>query len=333
MSLKILSWNLENFFLIPSTLPHIQRKPSEKVKKIKEVFLELSPDIAFLTEVGGKDSLDEFNNKSLKDEYRVSLLKGNSPRGIEIGYLIKKKWLQRNDLIFDHISHSKKPIEFLYPHEKVQNQKAMLKGKSPALKSHCLSRDLAELRVYRKKDTLKLKPILVILGVHLKSKLDKDGIDWQGKRRRQAESKYLAKIYNKLYEKWNSSVPIFITGDFNGEFHQQQKDPEFNAINEIEDLRDFTEQLSIPREECFSFIGIDKHKRNVQMQLDYFLLSKKFYHLLEKKHCGFFRYKNEKGAPLPIPQNPGAKYGLPSDHYPLVVQFNKDILDKVKSPS
>lgn len=328
MNTTFLTWNLENFFLVPSPLPHITRKSKEKIEKIAEVFFEINPDIAFLVEVGGRDSLQKFNDDYLKGLYKVSLLKGNSNRGIEIGFLIKKSFLEERELIFDHISHAKKPIEFLYPHEKVKNQKAMIKGKPVTHRSHFLSRDLAELRLYKKNDPLKLRPLLAVLGVHLKSKLDKDGIDWQGTKRRHAEATYLANIYKKRNQKWNQACPLFITGDFNGELHKQKRDPEFREFYQYEELMDFTDLLELPREECFSFIGMDKHKRSFGLQLDYFLLDKKYLPLLEKKNCGFYRYKNKEGGIIPIPQNPGARFGLPSDHYPLVIEFKTSFLDK-----
>lgn len=327
MRVTFLTWNLENFFLVPSPIPNIPRKAKEKIEKIAEVFQEIEPDIAFLIEVGGKDSLDKFNDDYLKNTYKVSLLKGNSNRGIEIGFLINKKFLEKNQLQFDHISHARKPIEFLYPHEKIQNQKAMIKGKKALHRSHFLSRDLAELRLFKKNDPLKLRPVLAIFGVHLKSKLDKEGIDWQGTKRRQAEATYLANIYRHRKEKWNNKCPIFITGDFNGELHDKKKDPEFRELYLLEELKDFTDHLNLPREECFSFIGMDKHKRSFGLQLDYFLLDKRYVPLLEKKECGFYRYKNKEGGIIPIPQNPGARFGLPSDHYPLVIEFNPGLLD------
>lgn len=327
LKFSFLCWNLENFFLVPSPIPNIPRKAKEKTEKIAEVVKELNPDILFLTEVGGRDSLELFNKEYLNENYKVSLLKGNSNRGIEIGYLISKDFLDKNNLIFDHIGHARKPIEFLYPHEKLQNQKAMIKGQKPLHRSHFLSRDLAELRIYKKNDHLKIRPLLCLLGVHLKSKLDKEGIDWQGTKRRQAEASYLAEIYKKRNEKWNGKCPIFITGDFNGELNKEKRDPEFRDLYQLDGVLDFTEHLKLPREESFSFIGMDKNKRSFGIQLDYFMLHKDYVPYLDKKHCGFYRYKNSEGGVIPIPQNPGAKYGLPSDHYPLFIEFKSGLLE------
>lgn len=326
MSLTFLTWNLENFFLAPTTLPQTFPKSKEKIKKIAKVFKETDPEVAFLVEVGGRESLEIFNKDYLENKYKVSLFKGNSNRGIELGFLIKQDFLTKHKLIFDHIGHARKPIQFLYPHETLRNKKAMIKGEAPPHRSHFLSRDLAELRFYRKDDHLKVRPVLAFLGVHLKSKLDKEGIDWQGKRRRQAEAAYLASIFKKREEKWRGKTPIFITGDFNGECHRGKRDEEFRDLYHLEKVDDFTDILDLPREECISFVGIDKNKRSFGLQLDYFFFHQKWKDYLQKEHSGFYRYKSLEGRITPLPQNPGAKHALPSDHYPLITEWEEDIL-------
>lgn len=326
MSFRFLTWNIENFFLLPTSAATTPLKPKAKVEIIAEVIKDIDPDVVFLTEVGGKKSLDHFNEIYLNSEYEVLLTKGNSNRGIEVGYLIKKAFLKENDLIFEYISHVHKPINFLYPHEHMENKKVLIKGHRQKYHSHKMSRDLAELRFFHLSDKEKKSPKLIFLGVHLKSKLDKDGIDWQGTKRRRAEMAYSVKQLKKLNERYKGETPIFLTGDFNGECHRDKKDPEFVELIAYDDFLDFTDHLMLPREECFSFIGMDKAKKPFGLQLDYFFLAKRWSKLLEKEGTGFYRYKNDTGAIFPIPQNPGARFALASDHYPLVTQWNKLIL-------
>ena len=66
------------------------KKPQEKIEWIARTISEIDADITMLCEMGGLDSLDLFNTKYLNSQYYTSLLKGNSDRGIEMGYLIKK---------------------------------------------------------------------------------------------------------------------------------------------------------------------------------------------------------------------------------------------------
>ncbi len=332
MSLKFLTWNLENFFLLPATSATYNPKPKEKVEAIAQVFKELTPDIAFVMEVGGLASLDHFNEHYLNEKYRVFLKRGNSNRGIEVGYLIKRSFLKKYDLIADLISHSHKPINFLYPHEHQENKKALIKGHKNRHHSHRMSRDLAELRLYQKSDGQKERPVAIFLGAHLKSKLDRDGIDWQGTKRRRAELKYCLDIYQKRENTFHGKCPLFLTGDFNGECHQQKLDPEFQDLAHLSDEKglvlDFSDHLGLAREECVSFIGMDKAKKPFPLQLDYFFFHERWLKFIEKEDCGFYRYKNPEGMPYPIPQNPGARFSLPSDHYPLITSWNDQILAK-----
>lgn len=324
MSFQVLVWNLENFFLDEDASQGRFKKDDEKVLKITKVFEELNPDIAFLCEVG-RHSLHTFNEKYLNNTYRVLLKKGNSPRGIEIGYMIKKSFLEKHNLIADLISHAKKPIHFLYPHEAKANKESLLKGQKPRFESHRMSRDLAELQIFRKGKE-KSTPLLGMLGIHLKSRLDKEGQDWHGLRRRTAEANYVAEIYQKRMKRFHHAYPLFVVGDFNGEIHLQKKDPEFRAFYHLDGLLDFTDHLSLDREYCVSFVGLDKQKRPIPMQLDALLFHEKWKPYIDRAHSGFYRYPNEEGGVYPLALTPSTRHALPSDHYPLVTTWSEELL-------
>lgn len=324
MTFQILVWNLENFFLDEDATQGRYQKDESKVKAIARVFQELSPDIAFLCEVGLR-SLHTFNEKHLENHYKVYIKKGNSPRGIEIGYLVKREFLEKYQLIADLISHANKPINFLYPHELKANKEAKIAGRKPRFSSHGMSRDLAELQLH-KKGHAKTTPLLGILGIHLKSRLDKEGQDWHGLRRRTAEANYVAEIYQKRIKRFHNKYPLFICGDFNGEIHEQKRDPEFRAFYHLDGLKDFSDHLSLEREDCVSFVGMDKNKKPIPMQLDAFLFHEKWKNFLDGKGSGFYRYPNEEGGVYPLATSPSSRHGLPSDHYPLVTRWSEQIL-------
>jgi len=318
----ILSWNLENFYLFPAGLgAYAPIKPPEKVKVIATIIKTIAPDICFFTEVGGENSLSHFNEEFLENGYHVFLKKGNSNRGIENGYLVSKEFLSTHNLFIEHLGHARKPINFLYPHEETENKRLLKGGYKLKHRSHRLSRDLSELQLFKAEDTHRQKPLLIMLGVHLKSKLDKDGIDWQGTKRRQAECRYLSEVYTKRKKRFGDELPIILTGDFNGELHANKRDPEFRDIFSHSELIDFSDALSLPREECVSFVGMDKDKKSFGIQLDYFLLPKNQISKLKKAGCGFYRFRSPQGTIYPLPQNPGARHSMPSDHYPLVVEL------------
>src|SRR5690606_24436372 len=112
-----------------------QNKPLQKLWALARCIEEMNPDILCLNEVGGLESLENFNKHFLESRYESHLVEGNSHRGIDVGYLIKKDHAFKPLLI----SHKNRPIDFLYPHETEGP------GKS---KSHYFSRDVAELRLF-----------------------------------------------------------------------------------------------------------------------------------------------------------------------------------------
>ncbi len=320
MSIKFLTWNLENFFIAPSSIgPFNSLKETSKVEAITKIIKENSPDVMFLTEVGGEESLELFNQKYLDNDYIVSFMPTNSNRGIDLGYMISKRFMKNRNLELKQFSHKREPLDFIYPHDIAKNKALVLAGKKPTQKSEKLSRDLAELYFIEKDHR---SPLFIILGVHLKSKLDKEGIDWHGSRRRGAECKYVVNHYRELKERYDQKVPIFITGDFNGEAHKLICEPELAELYKETDLIDFTDALELNREDCYSFAGFDKNKKVFGLQLDYFFIPTKWSRFLNKEGSGVLRYKNPEGGVYPLPQTPGARHALPSDHYPLIVEFS-----------
>ncbi len=318
--IKFTTWNLENFFLTPNLkYPHRYLKDQAKVEKISEVIHKIGPDFLFLTEVGGLEDLKHFNEKYLDQDYEVFFKKGNSNRGIELGLMAKKSFLKERQWEVVLNSHAKSPISFHYPHEIKENKEALKKGRALPHRGHKMSRDLLQIEVYHQSN--RHKPLFILLGVHFKSKLDKEGIDWNGQRRRMAECRFSAEVFQKLNQKYQGKVPIFLTGDFNGEAHSAKRDPEFRDLYAL-DLEDFSEALDLPTHQRYTFIGMDRTRKAVGLQLDYFFIQKEMASFLIHEDSGFYRYTNENGEVYPIPQNPGAKHALPSDHYPIVITFD-----------
>ncbi|MCB9025252.1 MAG: hypothetical protein H6625_02970 [Bdellovibrionaceae bacterium] len=325
-TLRLMQFNLENFFIyldkeVPNnwsdisedhwqTLTHstVKLKPLEKLKRIASLIIEQSPDILLLNEVGGRESLNNFNNLFLSGSYNVELIEGNSNRGIDIGYLVKKS-LNLHCLL---ITHKQRPLNFLYPHE--QNTQK---------KTHYFSRDVAELRVFDKNN--RNTPRIIILGVHLKSKLDTEGIDPDGRGRRQAEVKTLIEIFNEVKAETSNSIPIFLAGDFNGIANSQRQEPEFAPIYDSAELIDIMELVGSPVEKNFTQIIFNSLNNAVPVQIDYFFINKKFSKLVKGAYTLY--YKDKGGIEIPPPINLEQRLQLPSDHFPVVCDL---LLDDIK---
>jgi len=144
-----------------------------------------------LNEVGGTESIEYFNSLFLDSKYEAHLIEGNSDRGIDVGYLVRK------DLPFEAkiYSHKDRQIDLKYNHD-------------PKDVKYFMSRDVAELQLL-----VNDKPEYIFLLTHLKSKLDPEGIDKEGIIRRTAEAKLLTDIYLER-EQDMPDTPVFVCGDF-----------------------------------------------------------------------------------------------------------------------
>ncbi|MCM2282720.1 MAG: endonuclease/exonuclease/phosphatase family protein [Bdellovibrionaceae bacterium] len=329
LRLRVAEFNVENLFLL---LDHYQgqdlsrlsedqwqsltisttgNKPLEQVRALAKVFHEIDADIFMLCEVGGRESLENFNRHFLDDRYKVHLIEGNSDRGIDLGYLVKKSLPFKYDLI----SHKHRSIDFLYPHERQTQETGYTDRPSGRINSHRFSRDVLELRLFEEGA---VQPALVVMLVHLKSQLDRDRIDPSGRDRRKAELEKLMKIYSEIESDLGGQTPILIAGDFNGLAQKQKPDPEFEAIYRDTSLMDVLEIAQVPLADRYTFMQIGRNSSQSR-QLDYIFVSPQLQGRIVKNETFVYRYKDEWGFVAPPPRNLNEKKLLPSDHYPVVL--------------
>lgn len=331
--IRLVEFNVENLFVLLDMLdPHSTRvltdlperdwqklsssttpnKPLRQIKELAQAVKDMNPDILMLCEVGGRESLANFSRYFLDDQYVPYLIEGNSNRGIDLGYLV------RRDLpfTFDLISHKSRSIDFLYPHERQSREAGYTHLRSAKKESHKFSRDVLELRVYEKTDE---PPVMISLLVHLKSQLDRDRIDPRGRDRRKAELEKLVKIYSEIREEFAGKVPVFLAGDFNGNAARPDTDFEFEALYRETDLEDCLEMARVPRDERFTHMQIYNNRTGTNRQLDYIFLPKEMQVRVHKEETWVFRFKDELGMTQIIPRNFNEKKLLPSDHYPVIL--------------
>jgi len=327
-SLKVLLLNAENLFLLsdqPITNDHLkldqvqwnklstsvyENKPLEKAKALGRIVLNENPDLILLCEVGGLESLQNFNRLFLKDQYSPALIEGNSDRNIDVGFLIRKNI----GFYFDIITNKNRPINYLYPHER-QSIHTGYPIKRATAGSHRFSRDVAELHLFQKD---REKPFLIFLLTHLKSRLDPEGIDPNGFERRQAELHTLLDIYNELETKFQGQVPIAVAGDLNGNASRFETDIEFQDIYKTTQLKDVCELAQIAQDKSSTFYQVGRASKAEGRQLDYCFLSPKLATFLDPSSVQIYRYKDHLGQAFDPPSTLEAKLNLPSDHYPVV---------------
>ncbi len=332
LNIKFCFLNAENLFLLFDEAPAVEalkldetkwqrlststyeNKPLAKCLELAKTLKDIDADIIMLCEVGGAESLKNFNELFLNSAYSPILTEGNSNRNIDVGFLIRKNM----PFYFDLQSNKNRLINYLYPHERasMENNYPVSSVKNPTT-SHKFSRDVAELRLFK---TDVEKPFLGILLTHLKSRLDPEGIDPGGFERRQAELQALVEIY-KEYEAKHPGTPVMVVGDFNGNAGVQNTDEEFKALYENTELKDVLELSNVTTENRATFYQVRSSSRTEGRQIDFCFLSPLLATELKPNSSYVYRYKDEFGMGVGIPMTLEAKLRLPSDHYPIVFEI------------
>jgi hypothetical protein len=166
-------------------------KTPEQERGLAEPFHDTKPDFAIVTEVENIQALQKYTNKNLRDAYDSFLIEGNDERGIDIGLIVKK------GLKVEVESRSNKDVMWNDP---VTKQQVKL-----------FSRDLP---VWIIKDATTKKPVLALVGMHAKSKRDRDG-DPESNIWRTAQMNGSAKIIETLSKELGEDIPLLWGGDFN----------------------------------------------------------------------------------------------------------------------
>lgn len=293
--MKICSWNTENFFIFLDkykdedinelsndqwekfSLSSVKNKHIQKVIDSAKAVKDIDADLYILSEMGGRESLQNFNKYFLNDNYDCFLKNGNSNRGIEIGFLVKK------NLDYSFEVHSNKDLV-------LDN-------------GYKFSRNVPELRVSNKNGDL----ILIVLGVHLKSKIS-SAQDFEGIDQRTSELKLLSSYASTIKEMY--SVPVIIAGDFNC----SRMDYELNIFSK--EMYEFHDLKKSKDEELCTYVNF-KVKR-ILTQIDYIFCTENIFDL---DNSFTYRFKDDYGYSLGIPDSFEEKKYLPSDHFPLVAKI------------
>lgn len=259
--LNVLIWNVQDLFIfldkhkdedIPSMgepawqLLSSSLKPNKehlKVTQIASLILDKDFDLCLLTEIGGEESLDNFNKFFLQSKYEVVHYPTNSDRGIDLGILVKKE-----------LAHFCK--------HKFHNHKVFARG---ALQFEI---NLGKDNHFR------------FFLTHLKSKLSK-ALDFEGRTQRGSEVKKLCEIYEK--EQRKNEIPTFICGDFNGIIRGEDTEAELAHFRQMHALEDIFEHMNRDTFERATYAYFDKHHDLNLMQLDYAICEKRWMDRVDPK--------------------------------------------------
>ncbi len=331
LRLKFCLHNVENLFLLFDELPRgdwknesevqwqkrstsvYPNKPLDKTIELARIVQDIDADIFMFCEVGGPESLNNFNHLFLESKYSTAIVEGNSERNIDVGFLVRKNM----GFYFDLQSNKERPINYLYPHEREQLTGPAFHPHGKTQTSHRFSRDAAELKLFTHDIE---KPFLMILLSHLKSRLDPERIDPNGFERRRAEFQTLLEIQNEIRLKY-PTTPLIVSGDFNGSAIKSKPDVEFESLYQTTDLIDVLEVAKVPEAERATYYQIRPSQKTDGRQIDYCFLSELAQNHLISGSAHVYRFKDEYGMKKDLPTTLEAKLALPSDHYPVVFEL------------
>jgi len=274
-------WQLSNAGLLDN-------KPLSKTLDLAHTIKSIDPDLMLLTEVGGLESLKNFSQHFLHDGWRPYLLETNSDRGIDMGYLVRGAWE----------AEIKSHRDYVLPHAKYTK----------------FSRDVLSLELKLQGQTW-----FVALLVHLKSKLNVKGEDFEGRTRRAVEVHGLASIASSH----DPATPLLVGGDFNGDARWPEPEPEFLPLYHRAHLQDVVALSQLAEEDRFSYLHFRPSAgTRIAQQLDYLFVNQAAQKLLLPETVIFPRYLSHLGHRLPVPVDISQKKLLPSDHFPLYCEFD-----------
>jgi hypothetical protein len=267
------------------TASFFPNKSLDKLFAIAEMVKTISPDILMLVEVGGKESLDNFNKYFLDNKYDVLLEPSNSDRGIDLGYMVKKDLPLNAKLI----SHTKKVLS---------NKKKFARG-------------VFELQLF-KDEKLIFKNYLS----HLKSKLNMSGNDFEGRGQRGAEVEYLVSLFEKDLKSY-PDLPVCFSGDFNGIVYKDDTEEELKPIVDQTQLLDIFEILDLPIEKRMTYCYFNRVNQRHLMQLDYIFINKKFKSSIVPNKTQILGFIHPFTDTYELPVSFKEKRDMPSDHMPV----------------
>lgn len=269
-------------------------KSQHDIDGVATAIHEISPDIVFLQEIEGEGSLNAFAQLELKNEWRPLIIHGNDTRGIQIGVLVKDSLPLR----FEYQSHRDEP--FSSPNH-------------PGL-TKVFSRDFPVLIV---KTPNSETPVLILAGVHGKSKRSENIADPESREVRTAQAEKMVEII-KHYQEKHPNTPIMLMGDFNAEVASA---PEYQALRQfnLKDAFDLSPN-PVPSAQRVTHTYHPKDGDRVASQLDSILLAPPHHDLV--LNARIYRYKNPDGSEKPIPQTYDQRKLNPSDHFPVYAEFD-----------
>lgn len=267
-------------------------KTPKQQQELAEAFHEERPDFVIATEVESVNALKEYSNKNLREAYDSYLTEGNDPRGIDIGLLVKK------GLKVEVESRTNKQVMWNDP---------VTKTSIPLF-----SRDLP---VWIIKDAKTKKPLMALVGMHAKSKRNRDG-DTESNIWRTAQMQKGAEIVNELAKELGPDVPLLWGGDFNTDIQTSHEVAPIKSS--FRDSFDAAKKSIAPNFRITHTYHPKQGPADAK-QMDAIFVRQSDANKIEQAHI--YRYRDAEGRVKAIPKTFQQREQNPSDHFPVVVDL------------
>lgn len=288
---RMMNHNLEAFSLDFHKLAH-DPAVRQKAQKLADIILDQRPDVMTLQEVYSSETLKIFNSHFLKDRYIPFVIETVSSSGMNIGFLVKR------DLDLD--------IEVL------RTGQEMWRDPATGRKDKVFDREFPGL-VFRQPG--KTKPALVVFANHGKSMADRTG-DPRSEMIREEQFRRMPKIALERQKHYGRDVAVVIAGDFNADLRSAGlpaplKKDFFDAFDLNPTPREVEEKITHT---------FHPHRGVTQgLEMDAFFVNRNLRgHILSART---YRFRDEGGKPLPLPDSLILREQNPSDHYPIVIDI------------
>lgn len=250
---------------------------------------DMGAELVMLQEVGNINDLQRFAREALNDEYHAFLLETNV-RGNEVAFLIKKSF----DFNFD--IHSFRNLR-------------------TADGRNTFTRDAQVIVV---KDPESGRPLFAVLNTHLKSQRRSRNRNISTEQRRTEEAQGMLDVMARVRQRvGNNDLPFAFTGDMNNDL----REVEFSSIRDAGFHSSFLDSRT-PVNDPTTFVYFPGRSRPKHNQLDYILLDPNLRARGALEESDVYRYRDDEGVEIELPQRARDKSDLPSDHYPVWARFN-----------
>lgn len=257
----------------------------QKLEEIRNMIARGNDDFVILTEVEDIEAMRTLLAQGpLQGLYDVYLTEGNDPRGIDIGFLVKK------DLPWNVRQISHKDIRWRDP----------VDGREGPL----FTRDLPVLEFRRSPNDE--PPLFVLMGHHAKSKRDRP-TDPESTRWRSAQFREAARIAES-YE--YLGVPVIGGGDFNAD---HRHDPELEPLRRVSRSSLAHAPDALPEDQRITHTYHPFDGPTHYSQMDDILISPGL--IADLESARIIRYRDARGNLRPLPTTYEERSLQPSDHF------------------